>query len=75
MGVHESRGNLAKAWKELMLRWGDARASWDDVRAEEFEKQYLLMLEGDLKAAARSRSAPRMATCTCRPNVLLRQAT
>jgi len=51
MGVHESRGNLAKAYKELMLRWSDTRAAWDDVRAEEFEKQYLQQLESDLKAA------------------------
>ncbi|HYO11534.1 MAG TPA: hypothetical protein VER17_21400 [Tepidisphaeraceae bacterium] len=49
MGVHESRGNLAKAFKELMLRWADTRASWDDVRAEEFEKQYLQQLESDLR--------------------------
>jgi hypothetical protein len=49
MGVHESRGNLNKAIKELMLRWSEARAAWDDVRAEEFEKQYLQQLEADLK--------------------------
>lgn len=49
MGVHESRGNLAKAFKELMLRWADTRASWNDVRAEEFEKQYLQQLESDLR--------------------------
>lgn len=49
MGVHESRGNLAKAFKELMLRWADTRASWNDVRAEEFEKQYLRQLESDLR--------------------------
>jgi hypothetical protein len=51
MGVHESRGNLAKALKELMLRWSETRASWDDVRAEQFEGQYLRQLEVDLRAA------------------------
>jgi hypothetical protein len=51
MGVHESRGNLAKAMKELMLRWQETRAGWDDVRSEEFEKQYLFELESHLRAA------------------------
>jgi len=51
MGMHEARGNLAKAFKELMLRWRDARASWDDARAKEFEETFMRMLEGDLKTA------------------------
>ena len=50
MGVHESRGNLNKAMKDLMNRWSDARRNWDDVRAEEFEGHYLLQLESDLKS-------------------------
>ena len=50
MGVHESRGNLNKAIKDLMTRWSDARRNWDDVRAEEFEGSYLLQLESDLKS-------------------------
>ena len=50
MGVHESRGNLNKAMKDLMNRWSDARRNWDDVRAEEFEGQYLVQLESDLKS-------------------------
>ena len=51
MGVHESQSNLAKAMKELMLRWQDLRAGWDDARSEEFEKQYLFELESHLRAA------------------------
>ena len=51
MGVHESRGNLAKAIKELMLRWSETRAAWDDARAEQFEQQYLRQLEADLRVA------------------------
>ena len=51
MGVHESRGNLAKAIKELMLRWSETRAVWDDARAEQFEQQYLRQLEADLRVA------------------------
>jgi len=51
MGVHESRGNLAKAIKELMLRWSETRTVWDDARAEQFEQQYLRQLEADLRVA------------------------
>jgi hypothetical protein len=52
MGVHEARGTLSKAMKELMLRWSDTRAQWDDVMAEEFEKTYLDALESDLRTSA-----------------------
>jgi hypothetical protein len=52
MGVHEARGTLSKAMKELLLRWSDTRAQWDDVMAEEFEKTYLDALESDLRTSA-----------------------
>ena len=32
--VGEARGTLAKAFKELTLRWNEARAAWDDAQAE-----------------------------------------
>ena len=51
MGVHEARGNLAKAFKELMLRWQDARAQWDDAQAEHFEETVLRNLDSDLRTA------------------------
>jgi hypothetical protein len=51
MGVHESRGNLSKAFKELMLRWADTRQGWNDVRSEQFEQQYLIELENNLRMA------------------------
>ena len=51
MGVHESRGNLNKAMKELMNRWAETRQGWDDVRAVEFEKKYLEQLESDMRVA------------------------
>ena len=51
MGVHESRGNLTKAFKELMLRWSETKAQWDDARSEEFEKTYLFELQNDLRMA------------------------
>lgn len=52
MGLHEARGTLAKAFKDLTTRWQDARAQWDDAQAEQFEQTYLLNLESDLKVAA-----------------------
>jgi uncharacterized protein YukE len=51
MGVHEARGTLAKAFKELMNRWADVRANWDDAQAEAFEETYLRNLEADLRTA------------------------
>ena len=52
MGMQEARGTLSKAFKELTLRWNEARARWDDVQAEQFETTYLQNLESDLKVAA-----------------------
>jgi hypothetical protein len=52
MGVHEARGTLAKAHKELMLRWADVRANWDDAQSRQFEETYLRNLESDLRVAA-----------------------
>jgi hypothetical protein len=51
MGVHESRGNLSKAFKELMLRWAETKQSWNDVRSEQFEEQYLRELENNVRMA------------------------
>ena len=51
MGMHEARGTLSKSFKELMLRWQECRAQWDDVQAEQFEETYLFNLESDLKVA------------------------
>jgi len=51
MGMHEARGTLTKAFKELLLRWAETRAQWDDVQAEQFEQTYLRNLESDLKVA------------------------
>ena len=41
MSVHEARGTLAKAYKELMLRWAEVRANWDDAQAKAFEETRL----------------------------------
>ncbi|MGH7213576.1 MAG: hypothetical protein ACREIT_02250 [Tepidisphaeraceae bacterium] len=52
MGVHEGRGQLSKAMKELMLHWAETKSSWSDPRGEEFEKKYLEPLEQSLRGAA-----------------------
>ena len=51
MGVHEGRGSLARAIKDLMLRWSQTRAEWDDAVARRFEQERLLNIENDLRAA------------------------
>ena len=51
MGVHEGRGSLARAIKDLMLRWAETRAEWDDAVARRFEQERLLNIESDLRAA------------------------
>jgi hypothetical protein len=51
MGVHEGRGQLHKALKELTIRWLEVRRSWTDVMAEKFEAEQIRPLEADLKSA------------------------
>jgi hypothetical protein len=51
MSVHEARGTLAKAYKELMTRWLDVKANWDDVQSRQFEETILRNLESDLRVA------------------------
>ena len=51
MGMHEGTGQLAKAMKILMEKWGSTRISWDDEVAVRFEKTYLEPLGMDLRSA------------------------
>ena len=51
MGVHEGRGQLNKAMKELTNRWMEARGQWQDAQADHLEKTYLEPLEADMKNA------------------------
>ena len=51
MGLYEGRGNLAKGFKDLHLRWLSTRSDWDDAVAEQFEKTYLEPLEMALRQA------------------------
>ena len=51
MGVHEGRGQLSKAMKELLARWNEATSSWTDARSKQFEEKYIAPLAMDLKMA------------------------
>jgi hypothetical protein len=51
MGVHEGRGKLTKAMKELMFRWTETRSVWNDAMARQFEERYITPLQIDLKNA------------------------
>ncbi len=52
MGVHEGRGQLSRAIKDLLLRWNEAKGSWDDVVSKNFEDNFLVPLEMELRNAA-----------------------
>jgi len=41
MSAKESGANLVQALKELNLKWGDTKAHWHDVKAQQFERTYL----------------------------------
>lgn len=51
MGVYEGRGQIGKAMKELISRWQDARMTWNDARAVDFEKRYIESIEMNLRGA------------------------
>lgn len=51
MGVHEGRGQLAKAMKDLSQRWLEARGQWNDAQSKQFEEQHLMAIEADLRNA------------------------
>lgn len=52
MGMHEGRGQLAKAYKNLVLQWQAVKMEWDDKQARAFEERFLQPLENDIKQAA-----------------------
>ncbi|MGC8624550.1 MAG: hypothetical protein ACP5VQ_04735 [Phycisphaerae bacterium] len=52
MGVYEGRGQLAKAFNHLQLRWEEVKIGWNDAASAHFENKYLTPLGTDLRAAA-----------------------
>lgn len=51
MGVYESRGQIAKAMKDLTDKWQDVKMNWNDARSEAIEKDFLAQLDADMRAA------------------------
>ena len=51
MGVHEGRGQLGKAIKDLNRKWLETKGSWDDSTSDSFEKRHVLPIERDLRTA------------------------
>ncbi|HQY89041.1 MAG TPA: hypothetical protein PK402_10300 [Tepidisphaeraceae bacterium] len=52
MSLYEASGNIAKAFKELSIRWMNVKTIWTDENAERFESDVMRSLERDLKQAA-----------------------
>ena len=51
MSLAEGRGALTKSFKDLSNRWMEVRTSWNDSQADYFEKQYLYLLETEVRKA------------------------
>ncbi len=51
MGLYEGRGLLAKALKDLIHRWQEAKAGWDDPVSSAMETEFIEPLEMDLRSA------------------------
>ena len=51
MSLYESRGNLAKGLKELILKWQYARTRWNDEQSEQIQTEVLEPLERDVRSA------------------------
>jgi hypothetical protein len=51
MGIYESRGQIAKAMKDLSAKWQDVKMDWNDARSNEIEKEFLTQIEIDARAA------------------------
>ncbi len=51
MSTHSSAAKLAQAVKDLSFEWQRTRASWRDIKSEQFEKTYLEHLGHDIARA------------------------
>jgi hypothetical protein len=49
MGMHEGRGTLARAMKDLLIRWSETRGVWQDAQARNFEEKTLAALEREVR--------------------------
>lgn len=51
MSLQAGQANLKKAANDLIVRWGEVRASWRDEVAQEFEDRYVNPLMRDIRVA------------------------
>lgn len=51
MPVQDAMGNMARAMKDLGVRWTEVRSTWKDARAQEFEKKYVQIWERDFRSS------------------------
>ena len=51
MSLVESRGQITKALRDLLTRWEHVRSEWNDAQAENFQRQYILELETQVRKA------------------------
>lgn len=66
MGLYESRGNLAKATKNLIAKWQYLKTQWDDPQAEQIEKETLEQLEKDVRSAGEAMDAIKLIVASAR---------
>jgi hypothetical protein len=52
MGVHEGRGQLSEAMKQLRRQWSQTKSAWTDAVSDEFDETFLKPLELDARSAA-----------------------
>ena len=53
MSLGASKSLLNESTRELFARWDEARASWRDAKAADFEKEYLANLPQAVATATR----------------------
>jgi hypothetical protein len=60
MDTNTNRARLAALTKDLLLRWEETRAHWQDAKAAEFEREYIeeLITSVDAAVAAADKLGP-----------------
>lgn len=52
MAVQDAMGTIARALKELQIRWGEVRSQWKDEVGDQFEEKYLRDWERDIRTVS-----------------------
>jgi len=52
MGVHEGQGQLSRATKDLVRKWGELKGVWTDANAKRFEEAILVPIEVEVRNAS-----------------------